>query len=130
MIVFGSCKKVSVQEIELPNGFIENDWQAAVDAAQTHDKNIFLHLYADWCTHCANFKADVLNDTEVEEYMFSNFIGSALDTEQQQGIDIVNQYNLQGHPHFAVISKDAVLVGNHLGVLSKEDFLTWIEDYE
>jgi len=129
-VLLTSCTKERVTKVDLPEGYFENDWPSVLNSAQEHDKNIFVHLYANWCIHCAEFKADVLNEAEVETYMFDHFIGAEMDAEMGKGIELVADHNLSGHPHMAVFDKDENLLSSHLGKMTKAEFLGWIADYE
>jgi thioredoxin 1 len=130
LLGLSACNKNKVTKIPLPDGFIENDWNKAISTAQDNDRPIFVHFYADWCSLCADFKEEVLNDTEVEAYMLANFIGASLDSEKEPGLAIYNSFNLGGHPNLVVTDKDGNKIGEHLGKMNKVQFLEWIKTYE
>ena len=127
---FAACQKELVTKIELPEGYFENQWQESLTAAKDLDRNIFIHFYADWCSLCAAFKEDVLNDAEVEAYMKSKFVGALMDSEKGIGKELFNGYQLEGHPNMVVTDKDGNLIASQRGKLSKTEFLDWIKAYE
>lgn len=127
---FTSCNKEKVSKVPLPDGYYEDDWNTPLSAAQDYDRNIFVQFYADWCTHCATFKKDVLNDPEVESYMKANFVPVLLDDEKSVGKDLLNKIGLSGHPLSVMFDKDGNKIGSHLGKMNKSEFLEWIKPYE
>ena len=125
-----SCNKTKVSKIPLPDGFIENDWTAAVTTAKDNDRKIFVQFYADWCSLCATFKDEVLNDPEVKTYLNAHFINVLMDTEKGEGPILFSKYQLSGHPQSAMIGNNEVLIGNHAGKMDKVQFLAWVKQYE
>lgn len=125
-----SCAKTKVSKIPLPDGFIENDWSTAVSVAKDNDRKIFVQFYADWCSLCATFKDEVLNDPEVKTYLNEHFINVLMDTEKGEGPILFSKYQLSGHPQSAMIGHDELLIGNHAGKMDKTQFLAWVKQYE
>ena len=130
LLGIAACNKDKVGKVPLPEGYYENQWEEAIQAAREQDKPVFIHFYAEWCSLCASFKEEVLNESEVETYMQSKFIGVLMDAEKDKGLERYEHYGLSGHPNFAVVDKDGNLIASHRGKMSKEDFLNWIKQYE
>lgn len=132
LISFTSCKKNKelVTQIPLPEGYFENDWDGAMKAAADHDRKVFVQFYADWCTHCATFKEEVMGDDEVRTYMNEKFVVVLMDSEKDKGEERFNHYGLVGHPNVIVIDKTGTLLGQHRGAMDKPTFQNWIKDHE
>ncbi len=127
---FASCTKDKVSKVPLPDGYFEETWDEPLAAAKDYDRNIYVHFYAEWCSLCAEFKSDVLNETEVEAYVEANFVPVTLDSENGVGKEIFEQNNFSGHPISAVFDKDGNLLQFHRGKMTKTEFLDWIKAYE
>ncbi len=125
-----SCTKNKVSKVPLPEGYYEDVWDEPLSAAKDHDRKVFVQFYADWCSLCADFKEEVLNDDEVETYMQENFVGVLLDSENGIGKDIFEENNLSGHPLSAMFDKDGNIIAHHRGKMTKEKFLEWIKPFE
>lgn len=130
MMAITSCNKNKVTKVPLPDGYYENEWDAPKAAANDHDRTIFVQFYADWCSLCASFKEEVLNDAEVESYMKNTFVPVLLDEEKGVGKELLEQHSLSGHPLSVVFDKDGNILGQHKGKMSKEQFLEWIKPFE
>lgn len=127
---FTSCNKDLVSKVPLPEGYYENEWDEPLAVANDHDRKIFVQFYAEWCSLCASFKEEVLNDAEVELYMKDKFVPVLLDEEKGIGKELYEKHGLDGHPLSVMFDKDGNVLGQHKGKMSKEKFLEWIKPYE
>ncbi len=125
-----SCNKKKVSKVPLPEGYYENQWDEPLAAAKDYDRKIFVQFYADWCSLCASFKKEVLNDDEVETYMKGKFVPVLLDEEKGVGKELFEKHGLSGHPLSVMFDKDGVILGQHKGKMTKEQFLNWIKPFE
>lgn len=123
-----ACKKDRVAAVELPEGFIENDWDATLSAAQENDRPIYIHFYEPNCKRCAEFKEKTLNSAEVETYVQENYIGASINNTEGKGKELEDEFGITGHPASAVVNKDGSLKATKLGNLSKENLLQWLEE--
>lgn len=128
VLLFSACRKDKVAAVELPEGFIENDWAATKKAAAENDRKIFIHFYKPNCDRCATFKKETLNDAEVEAYIKDNMIGAFLNTEESDGKDVSAGYGIDSHPGMAIADKDGNLVVKRIGIINKADFLAWLKE--
>lgn len=128
LFMITGCKKDRVAAVNLPEGFIENDWDATLAAAQSNDRLIYIHFYEPSCKRCAEFKEKTLNDPEVEGYIKSNYIGASLDNSQGKGKELESEYGISAHPASAVVDKDGNLKATKLGNMDKNTFLSWLKD--
>lgn len=128
LVSIAGCKKDHVGAVELPEGFIENDWDATIKAAKDNDRPIYIHFYQSNCKRCAEFKEKTLNDAEVETYIQGNYIGASINTDEGKGKELVEEYDIKGHPASAVVSKDGTLKASKLGNLDKSSLLTWLKE--
>ncbi len=126
-ILFVACRKDKVAAVETPEGFFENNWSATKEAAQTHDRKIFIHFYKPNCTKCAAFKRDILNDAEVEKYIKDNMVGVFLNTKESDGKSVSKDFDITGHPAMAIADKNCGLLVKRLGVIDKASFLDWLK---
>jgi len=130
LLALSSCRKDKVGEIDLPKGFIENDWDATLLAAQENDRNVFVHFYASWCVKCADLKENTLNDVTVEDYLYDNFVSASLDKEEGRGLELFEEHDLMAMPALCVFDKDGSLITVHYGKLDPAPFIEWIQEFE
>jgi len=126
-MLFSSCRKDKVAAIETPDGFFENNWTGSKQAAQDHNRKIFIHFYKPNCDKCAAFKKDILNDAEVETYIKDNMIGATLNTKESEGKSVSEDFDITGHPGMAITDKEGNLLVKRLGVIQKDAFLDWLK---
>lgn len=125
-----SCTKNKVSKVPSPEGYYENEWDTPLAAAQDYDRNVYVQFYAEWCSLCASFKEDVLNDPEVESYTREKFVPVLLDAEKGVGLELWDQHGFTNHPLSVIFDKDGNIVAERPGRMDKETFLAWIKDYE
>ena len=130
LISFTACNKNKVSKVPLPEGYYENQWNEPLAAANDYDRKVFVQFYAEWCSLCASFKEDVLNDDEVELYMKDKFVPVLLDEEKGVGKELFEKHSLGGHPLSVMFDKDGAILGQHKGKMTKEQFLNWIKPFE
>ena len=127
--LISSCSDEDVvQAVPNPEGFIEDDWAAAKQAAKDADRQIFIHFYKPNCDRCAEFKEDVLNDTAVEAYVLDNYIGTFVNTKEDIGKELSDEFDVKGHPTLAITDKNGDLLELHTGKMDKEKFLNWLKE--
>jgi len=130
IVGFTSCTKNKVSKVPLPEGYYENEWDTPLAVANDYDRKIFVQFYAEWCSLCASFKEQVLNDQEVEDYMKDKFVPVLLDEEKGIGKELFEKHSLGGHPLSTIFDKDGNLIAEHRGKMSKAAFLEWIKPFE
>jgi thioredoxin-related protein len=127
--LISSCNDEDVVEaVPNPEGFIQDDWAAAKQAAGEANRQIFIHFYKPDCPRCAEFKEDVLNDEEVETYVFENYIGTFVNAKEGEGKDLADEFDVKGTPSLAVTDKNGKLLELHTGKMAKEKFLNWLKE--
>lgn len=79
--------------------------------AEEQGKFIFMDYYTKWCGPCKAMDKNVFVLKEIGDYYNENFINFKVDAEVDEGINLAEQYKVEGYPTF--IYTDAE--GNELG---------------
>jgi thiol-disulfide isomerase/thioredoxin len=82
------------------------------DQARTNDKPTLIEFYADWCTTCRSM-APLMADLEQEFADQINFV--LLNVDNPKWLPELNQYKVNGIPHFEWINSQNQSVGSAIG---------------
>lgn len=122
-----SCSKHIVTKIELPSDFIQNDFTQSLQKSKELNRPIFIQFYADWCSHCANFRENILKDPDVQHELFTYFIPSTIDFENGVGPTLAQQFNVSALPSLVICDSLEQRIAINNGQMSKEAFLQWLQ---
>jgi thioredoxin-related protein len=67
------------------------------------NKPVFLYFYVDWLNMCIAMENSLFKNNEVANYYNSNFICYQVDSEDQQNIELKNEYNIVNNLYFLII---------------------------
>lgn len=94
--------------------------------ARAAGKPVLLDYYAPWCTDCKIMERNVFRDSEVRQYLKTNFVviqadlGDQFDKRTQPMKD---RFGVFGPPAMLFFDKDGNLVKKVYGLLSKSEFI-------
>jgi len=82
--------------------FIEEDWDLALQKAQSQNKLVFIDIYATWCGPCKLLKQYTFTDSAVGDFFNKNFINVSIDGEKGVGPQLAQQFAIEGYPTLVV----------------------------
>ncbi len=75
---------------EAPKDVVKNvkwyTWEEAMEANKKEPRKIMVDIYTDWCGWCKKMDKATFEDSEVSEYLNSNFYAVKLDAEMKESI--------------------------------------------
>ena len=95
--------------------FFKGTFQEALEKAATENKPIFLDIYATWCGPCKMLKKRTFSDKEVGDYYNANFINIAVDGETKEGIELINNYQVNGYPTLLILDNKGKQLTKQVG---------------
>ncbi|MGQ1909455.1 thioredoxin family protein [Marinifilum sp. RC60d5] len=113
------CSGLFAQGIEFEHG----TWAEAKAKAKVENKLIFVDVYTDWCGPCMRMAASVFKDSNVGEYMNSNFISMKIDAEKGEGVAFAKEYATKAFPTLLFINGDGKVVYKSVGGKNSEEFI-------
>jgi len=132
IVVFGSCENTTssppanttVQAAEAVGiTFHEGNWESALAKAKKENKLIFLDVSASWCGPCKRLKKNTFPDERVGNYFNENFISVEVDGEIGEGVNLVQQYRVEGYPSLFFINGDGEVITKTMGFLPPSEFI-------
>lgn len=83
-----------------------SEYEEVYEGAKKEDKPFFLFFYVDWCGYCKRFKADLLDNSKVEQFL-SPYYRVKINPEHGSKEDIIAmKYGVKGFPDFRVVFPD------------------------
>jgi thioredoxin-related protein len=98
-----------------------DNWNSALEEAQTADRRILLELYMDGCPHCMRLHNETHADDQVAQTLNVQFIPVRL--EGRSHMDVVKQFNVTGAPTTLVIGKDGKEIHRFAGFYPPQEYL-------
>lgn len=99
------------------------DLKAAVEKAQQSNKRIILDVGGEWCIWCHRIDAFMHNTEKIKSLLDNNFIVLKINySKENKNENFLSQYpQVQGYPHFFILSKDGKLLhSQNTGDLEKD----------
>lgn len=108
--------------------FEKGSFDQALQKAKTERKMVFVDAYAVWCGPCKWMSNNVFTDSEVGTYFDKYFVAMKLDVERGEGPAIKTRYAIDGLPGYLFLDSDGNVVYRGAGSMSKEKFMTLLEE--
>ncbi len=102
--------------------FFLTDYNAALSLAQASDKPIFLDGYAEWCAPCKHLDKVVFSQSEVQDYLLSNFVPLKLDLDKPGNQAIRNKYQVDVFPTLLFLDPNGHLIHRKCGAPASNSY--------
>jgi len=96
-------------------------YEDALVQLKVHKKPLFIEFYADWCGPCKQMDAEVYSQPEVIEAL-KYFTPVKIDVDAM--MNVAAAYQVNSIPRFIVVSVDEEIVGDQIGFVKKDYFLS------
>jgi thiol-disulfide isomerase/thioredoxin len=116
LMVVGFCFNTIGQGISWEMGSFDQ----VLQKAKTINKPIFIDVFATWCGPCKQMEKEVFSDAKLGEFYNKNFICYKVDGEKNDGIDLVQNYQVEAYPTNLYLGKDGQLLYKSEGMKSIE----------
>ena len=121
LISFMAIGATMAQEAGLP-------WITSYDDAliqlKEHKKPLFIEFYADWCGPCKQMDAEVYSQAEVIEALEPY---TPVKINVDTAMNVAAAYQVNSIPRFIVVSADGEIVGDQIGFVQKDYFLSLMD---
>jgi thioredoxin-related protein len=99
-------------------------WRSYEDGkslALSESKKIFLNFRADWCNYCRTMEKETFTNTDIVDFLNSNFVSIKIDVDRQKAL--ARKYNIQPLPDSWFLTETGEVIGNRPGYLTPQDLL-------
>ena len=106
------------------------DWSAALQAAQSSGKPIFVDAYTDWCGWCKVMDKKTFSLPAVKSYMADNMDCYRLDMEHNKASHNLRlAYGINAFPTFVILTPDGDLMGKLVGYSDSAEWMGLLSDF-
>lgn len=105
---------------------VVSSYEDAIVLAKETDSNIFIYFGADWCKYCTSMKSETLDNKEVKEHLFKNFVFLNINVDENKKIK--NKYNVKSLPDCIILTSNGEVIKRSSGYKPPEKFLQWIKE--
>ena len=85
------------------HGFIEDDFNKALELAKTKKQMVLIDFGARWCPACIRLESEMFDSKEFKE-LTKDYVKLKLDTDRFQNVMIAEKFNVKGIPTMLVIN--------------------------
>ena len=121
LLSLGFAVGAPAQNAEIP---WVHSYDEALAQARAEKKPLFVEFYADWCGPCKQMDADVYSQTEIIEAL-DGYVCAKVDVDA--AMNVAAAYQVNSIPRFLVISADERIVGDQIGYVRKDYFLSVLD---
>lgn len=109
----------------LAPGWLADDFDGALAAAQAKKRPVIVDLWAPWCHTCLSMQQTVLQDPRITARK-DDFIWVALDTDRPKNAAALARLKPAAWPTFYRLAPDGAVVARHAGAATVEEFLAFL----
>lgn len=88
--------------------------------AKKENKKVFIDVYATWCGPCKYLSKNIFVDDDLGAFMNENFVSLKLDGEKDDGLVLMNTFDLDSYPTMLFLDADMELIKKIVGVVDAE----------
>jgi thiol-disulfide isomerase/thioredoxin len=96
--------------------------EEAVAAAKKENKFVYLHGFADWCTHCKAMAENIYTDDEVAKLYNANYVCIKMDMEKE-GKAFAQKFKVTSYPALFYFDSNGDVVHRAKGERNKAEFM-------
>lgn len=96
--------------------------EQAIAAAKKENKLVFLHGYAEWCSHCHAMAESIYSDEAVAKWYNEKYVNIKLDMEKE-GKELAKKLRVSSYPALFYINTDGIIVHRAKGERNKAEFM-------
>ena len=95
-----------------------------LEKAQKENKKVFIDVYATWCGPCKYLSKSVFVDKDLGDFMNENFISLKIDGEKGDGLQLMNDFDLDSYPTMLFLNPEMSLLKKIVGAVGAEEIET------
>lgn len=95
-----------------------------LEKAKAENKKVFIDVFAVWCGPCKYLSKNVFVDEALGEFMNEHFISLKLDGEEGDGLQLMNDFNLDSYPTMLFLNPEMDLLKKIVGAVGADEIET------
>ena len=106
------AKGINFQDLSLKEG---------IEKAKKENKKIFIDVYATWCGPCKYLSKNVFVDDDLGAFMNEHFVSLKIDGEYGDGLQLMNDFNLDSYPTMLFLNPEMDLLRKIVGAVGADE---------
>lgn len=107
-------------------GWLEQDYEGALQQAKAGGKLVLVDIYADWCAQCKELDENTWPDAGVKAWITKNAVALRLDTDAKRK-DLAGTLQIRSYPTVLLLDGDGKEVGRILGFQKPPAMLAFLQ---
>lgn len=95
-----------------------------LEKAKKENKKIFIDVYATWCGPCKYLSNNVFIDANLGAFMNEHFVSLKIDGEKGEGIQLMDDFNLNSYPTMLFLNPEMDLLKKIVGAVGADEIET------
>jgi thiol:disulfide interchange protein DsbD len=114
------------QKASVPEGWLEQDLEAATAQAKASRKPVLVDVYAEWCAECKKLDRDTWPDPQVSAWIRANAVAVRIDTYQVRK-DLVPRLKILSYPSVILLDGDGRELRRLIGFQDPAEMLKFLK---
>jgi len=95
--------------------------EEGLEKAKKENKIVFIDVFATWCGPCKYLSANVFVDDDLGAFMNEHFVSLKIDGEKGDGLQLMNDFNLDSYPTMLFLNPEMDLLKKIVGAVGADE---------
>jgi thiol:disulfide interchange protein DsbD len=110
---------------KVPLEWLDN-FEEAMQNAQSENKLVYINFYTDWCTYCVKMDENAYKDPRIITLLTEDYISVKVNRQYPENAYISSRYKVYVQPVQVVVNPEGEMLWKHIGYLDTEELFAYL----
>lgn len=110
---------------KVPLKWLDN-FDEAIQNAQSENKLVYINFYTDWCTYCVKMDKNAYKDPRIITLLTEDFVSLKINRQYPDNAHLSSRYKVYVQPVQVVVDPEGELLWKHIGYLDTEELFAYL----